>query len=180
MKFLSLLATLLASTSVVAAIASDPAATSPDTVDAVDPVDPADHSDPEDDPSAAHLLVKRLTVLDPPPRTVRCGRRTYSAADIEASARAAHSRRGRPVGANRYPHRFGNIERLRGFNGACNARNLQEFPLKRRNRVYSGGAPGPDRVVVDFVGGNVRYCGAMTHTGAPRRNRFVACSPIFR
>jgi hypothetical protein len=181
MKLLSILATLLAGTAVVAAVYSSLSAVTPDTVDPANPNDSrATSTTIADIATTTHMLVKRLTVLDPPPQTVRCGGRTYSAADIEASARAAHDHRRQPVGVRRYPHRFGNSENLRGFNRACNARNYQEFPLMRLSRTFAGGEPGPDRVVVEFVGGDVRYCGAITHTGARRRNNFVACSPIFR
>lgn len=42
--------------------------------------------------------------------------------------------------------------------------------------VYTGGAPGPDRVIFDFKGGMCDYSGSITHTGAPNQNGFVGCS----
>jgi hypothetical protein len=180
MNFLPILATLLAGASVVAALPSDLAAAAPNNVDTNDP-SIATATTAADGPTATHSLAKRLTVLDPPPRNVICGNYAYSAADVEASARDAYAHRNQPVGTGRYPHRLRNMENLRGFNRACNPHLLQEFPLTQHNRVFpDGGPPGTDRVVVHFISGDVRYCGTITHKGAPRPNGIVACSPIFR
>ena len=47
-----------------------------------------------------------------------------------------------------------------------------EFPILSSGEVYSGGSPGPDRVVFD---GNGDLAGLITHTGASGNN-FDQCT----
>jgi hypothetical protein len=83
-----------------------------------------------------------------------------------AAAQAALRHRGSPTGQRRYPHHYGNFELLTGWNANCNVALFNEFPLISGG-VYTGGGPGADRVVVEWAGSDVRYCGAITQTGAP-------------
>lgn len=51
-----------------------------------------------------------------------------------------------------------------------------EFPIER-NRVYSGGSPGADRVVIGSLsadGGSAQYCAVLTHRGESG-NDFQEC-----
>ncbi|KAL2194051.1 Ribonuclease/ribotoxin [Corynascus similis CBS 632.67] len=106
--------------------------------------------------------------------SVTCGSTTYSKQDVDAAV--AEGCRlyaaGEQLGNSRYPHRFNNRERLTfDISGP-----YEEFPILANGAVYSGRAPGPDRIVFnpDYRGSCV-YAGAMTHTGAPTRNGFVEC-----
>jgi hypothetical protein len=66
-----------------------------------------------------------------------------------------------------HSHQYNNYE---GFNFPVSG-PYQEFPIKSSG-VYTGGSPGPDRVVFNTNG---QYAGAITHTGASGNN-FVGCS----
>ena len=78
------------------------------------------------------------------------------------------------VKSDKYPHAFGNGERLPFTCGA----SKQDFPIQTDGTVYSGGdtTDVPDRVVFEFkVSGNtavVSYCGVMRH--GPRSD-FLKC-----
>ncbi|CAE6355178.1 unnamed protein product [Rhizoctonia solani] len=49
-----------------------------------------------------------------------------------------------------------------------------EFPIFN-SKVYTGGKPGPNRVVIGSVKGtDAAFCGVITHTGA-RENGFLQC-----
>ncbi|KAG9125326.1 hypothetical protein FRC07_008087 [Ceratobasidium sp. 392] len=104
-----------------------------------------------------------------------CNEISFTADQIAAAASEAvdHIARGTDVGNNNYPHVFNNRERLT-FNEGCKS-PFFEFPLFT-SKVYTGGSPGPDRVVVGSVNGtDAAFCGVMTHTGAPQRNGFILC-----
>ncbi len=45
--------------------------------------------------------------------------------------------------------------------------------MRRSNLLSSAGESGTDRVVINFVNGNVLHYGAIIRTGAPRRSGFV-------
>ncbi|GBF66940.1 extracellular guanyl-specific ribonuclease [Trichophyton mentagrophytes] len=99
---------------------------------------------------------------------IKCGRNVYSEKQVkDADAAACKHVQGR-THAGKYPHLYKNYERFKfkGYKGP-----FFEFPLLK-NRIYGGGSPGPDRVII------TRECeraGEITHTGA-RRGGFVACS----
>ena len=58
----------------------------------------------------------------------------------------------------------------------CNGKALYEFPILNSGLEFTGGVPGPDRVVFgDYGDGSYTYCFLMTHTGAAAR-RFVKCT----
>ncbi|CAE6487597.1 unnamed protein product [Rhizoctonia solani] len=60
------------------------------------------------------------------------------------------------------------------FQSDCNA-PFFEFPIFK-SQVYTGGSPGPDRVVIGSVNGeDAAFCGLITHTGAAGRNGFLQC-----
>ena len=63
------------------------------------------------------------------------------------------------VGTNRYPHVYNNYE---GFDFAANA-PYYEFPILHSFQPYTGGSPGPDRVIFT---GSCSLQGLITHTGA--------------
>lgn len=67
-----------------------------------------------------------------------------------------------------YPHVFNDYE---GFY-LPDAGPYYEFPILKSYQVYTGGAPGPDRVV--FTGSGCTFEDAVTHTGASGNN-FVEC-----
>lgn len=66
-----------------------------------------------------------------------------------------------------YPHRYNNYE---GFSFPT-AAPWYEYPIMKTYSVYTGGSPGPDRVIFDSKG---IFDLLITHTGAIG-NAFVAC-----
>ncbi|KAK2595216.1 hypothetical protein QQS21_007069 [Conoideocrella luteorostrata] len=72
---------------------------------------------------------------------------------------------GKQVGARKYPHDFGNGEKL-PFK--CGKKKM-EFPISTNNEVYNGGPSDdiPDRVVFEYQKKKkefiVKYCGVMRH-----------------
>ncbi|KFA79792.1 hypothetical protein S40288_00702 [Stachybotrys chartarum IBT 40288] len=101
-----------------------------------------------------------------------CGSVYYSAAQVSAASAAAcnYVRNGGTAGGSTYPHQYRNYEGFyfRGYSGP-----FQEFPILSSGRVYTGGSPGPDRVVITQSG--CLEAGTITHTGASG-NAFVACA----
>ncbi|KAF9876780.1 hypothetical protein CkaCkLH20_05626 [Colletotrichum karsti] len=105
---------------------------------------------------------------------VRCADARYSRKQIdEATAEGCRLyAANQQLGTSQYPHRFNNREGL----AFTTTGPYQEFPIISSGN-YTGRAPGPDRVVFDpDYRGRCVYVGAMTHTGAPSRNGFVACN----
>ncbi|KAM7194556.1 ribonuclease domain containing protein [Naviculisporaceae sp. PSN 640] len=98
-----------------------------------------------------------------------CGSVVYSATAVNAaSVRACnHYKAGTTVGG--YPHTYNNYE---GFTFAV-AGPYQEFPILSSGALYTGGSPGPDRVVINVPG--CKQAGAITHTGASSSS-FVKCT----
>ncbi|PHH73207.1 hypothetical protein CDD80_3980 [Ophiocordyceps camponoti-rufipedis] len=100
-----------------------------------------------------------------------CGRTSYSARDVSAASQAACQlvKDEQTAGSSNYPHRFNNFE-------AFHFHDVQgpyyEFPMLSSGRVYRGGRPGPDRVIVTR---DCQQAGQITHTGAGGNN-FVGCS----
>ncbi|CAE7177794.1 unnamed protein product [Rhizoctonia solani] len=104
-----------------------------------------------------------------------CGGNQFTAANVEAAAAAAasHIANNSQIGRNKYPHKFNNREGFT-FQSDCNA-PFFEFPIFK-SQVYTGGSPGPDRVVIGSVNGeDAAFCGLITHTGAAGRNGFLQC-----
>ncbi|KAM7202587.1 hypothetical protein V8F20_004376 [Naviculisporaceae sp. PSN 640] len=67
-----------------------------------------------------------------------------------------------------YPHQFENHE---GFDFPTPG-PWYEFPIMWDYDVYSGGDPGPDRIVIATDG---QLEGLITHTGAPSNDSFIMC-----
>ncbi|KAL2753201.1 hypothetical protein ACRALDRAFT_1072255 [Sodiomyces alcalophilus JCM 7366] len=106
-------------------------------------------------------------------RATTCGSTYYSTSQVSAAASAAcnHVRAGTRAGSSTYPHAYNNYE---GFNFPISG-PYQLFPL-RTSGVYTGGAPGPDRVIINR--NTCAIAGQITHTGAPG-NAFVGCSGTY-
>ncbi|KAH7161893.1 guanyl-specific ribonuclease F1 [Dactylonectria macrodidyma] len=96
------------------------------------------------------------------------GSNYYTAAQVNAaSVRACnHYNAGTTVGG--YPHTYNNYE---AFTFAVSG-PYQEFPILSSGSLYTGGSPGPDRVVINT---SCKQAGTITHTGASG-NAFVACT----
>ncbi|TWU75716.1 hypothetical protein ED733_007624 [Metarhizium rileyi] len=109
----------------------------------------------------AHLQARAAT---------SCGSVQYSAGAVRAAADAAceYVQNGGHAGSSTYPHRYNNYE---GFDFPVGG-PYNEFPILKSGKIYSGGSPGPDRVVIS---NSCALAGAITHTGASGNN-FVGCS----
>ena len=83
--------------------------------------------------------------------------------DDESNAGAVYHR----LGSDHYPHQYNDYE---GFSFPT-AAPWYEFPILSSYTVYTGGSPGPDRVIFDSHG---NFDSLITHTGASGNN-FVAC-----
>ncbi|CAG8978389.1 hypothetical protein HYALB_00009974 [Hymenoscyphus albidus] len=99
-----------------------------------------------------------------------CRSTAYTAAQVNSAAQQAYAyySKGQTVGSNDYPHPYNNRE---GFNFAVSG-PYQGFPLLASKQVYTGGSPGPDRVIINTSG---KLAGAITHTSASG-NDFVGCT----
>ncbi|EHK47104.1 hypothetical protein TRIATDRAFT_81505 [Trichoderma atroviride IMI 206040] len=95
----------------------------------------------------------------------------YGDAQVAAAAQKACTlfKAKQTVGSNKYPHTFKNGEKFK-FNGVKGP--YQEFPIINTGALYSGGAPGADRVVITS---SCQVAGLITHNGA-KGNKFVPCS----
>ncbi|KAF2397951.1 ribonuclease [Trichodelitschia bisporula] len=100
---------------------------------------------------------------------ITCGKSSYTSTQIAAAAQAAcnYVQTGDTAGSSTYPHVYRDEE---GFTFAV-AGPYYEFPLLKGGKVYTGGSPGPDRVVVNAACG---VGGEITHSGASG-NKFVGC-----
>ncbi|KEY67400.1 hypothetical protein S7711_08880 [Stachybotrys chartarum IBT 7711] len=122
------------------------------------------------------LLALAATVLAAPANELQarapavCGSVSYTSAQTNAASVAAcnYVRNGGTAGGSTYPHRYNNYE---GFYFLGLPGPFHEFPIMSNGRVYTGGSPGPDRVIIN---GACRQAGTITHTGASG-NAFVAC-----
>jgi hypothetical protein len=99
-----------------------------------------------------------------------CGSVSYTAAQTNAASTAAcnYVRNGGTAGGSSYPHQYRNDEGFR-FGGLPSP--FYEFPILSNGRVYTGGSPGPDRVIITR---DCKQAGTITHTGASG-NAFKAC-----
>ncbi|CUA72991.1 hypothetical protein RSOLAG22IIIB_05123 [Rhizoctonia solani] len=122
-------------------------------------------------PTKTSVLFKR-TITGA--QSASCGNNEFTVTAVQSAAEAAASRvaEGSQVGRNKYPHKFNNREGFEFLPG-CQA-PFFEFPIFE-SKVYTGGSPGPDRVVIGSVdGADAAFCGLMTHTGAGGNN-FLQC-----
>ncbi|KAF8686458.1 SPX domain [Rhizoctonia solani] len=88
-----------------------------------------------------------------------CNGYTFTAAQVSAAAQESlsHVLAGTTVGTNKYPHVLDNRE---GFTypAGCTVTRY-EFPIFR-NKIYTGGDPSVDRVIIGHVSGSSAYsCG---------------------
>ncbi|KAK5397746.1 hypothetical protein LTR07_004899 [Exophiala xenobiotica] len=99
-----------------------------------------------------------------------CGSACYWQSDIDAAVQKGYSlhESGDTVGDNDYPHEFDDRE---GFDITVSG-PWYEYPILSSYEVYTGGAPGADRVVFNDEG---TLALVVTHTGASDDN-FVECS----
>ncbi|KAH6977562.1 putative guanyl-specific ribonuclease f1 protein [Ilyonectria robusta] len=107
------------------------------------------------------------TVLDKR-ADAQCGSNYYTAAQVNAASVRACNYYNAGTAVGGYPHTYNNYE---GFTFAVSG-PYQEFPILSSGSLYSGGSPGPDRVVINT---SCRQAGTITHTGASG-NAFVACT----
>ncbi|KAH7018176.1 Ribonuclease/ribotoxin [Microdochium trichocladiopsis] len=97
-----------------------------------------------------------------------CGTVSYSASAVTAASQRACSNAASGNTPGGYPHQFNNRE---GFVFATSGPYL-EFPIMKSGSIYTGGSPGPDRVIITKSG--CKEAGLITHTGA-QGNAFVTC-----
>ncbi|KAI1143545.1 ribonuclease-domain-containing protein [Hypoxylon sp. FL0543] len=97
-----------------------------------------------------------------------CGSTYYSATAVNQAAQKACTYYNSGSAPGGYPHTYNNYE---GFSFAVSGPYL-EFPLLSSGSVYTGGSPGPDRVVINT---SCKLAGEITHTGASG-NDFIGCS----
>ena len=87
-----------------------------------------------------------------------------------------------------YPHQYQNYE---GFTFMCSGSTYYEYPILSSGSTYSGGSPGPDRVVYEYVipvyfrdnpsahptsiSNYGAFCGCIAHPG-DSSNTFLQCS----
>ncbi|KAK3308379.1 Ribonuclease/ribotoxin [Chaetomium strumarium] len=96
-----------------------------------------------------------------------CGSVCYTTTHIQSALNKGYSLEESGNDINNYPHRYNNYE---GFDFPTSG-PWYEFPIMSSHSVYSGGSPGPDRVIFDSDG---NFDMLITHTGASGNN-FVAC-----
>ncbi|OTB08725.1 hypothetical protein M426DRAFT_316745 [Hypoxylon sp. CI-4A] len=97
-----------------------------------------------------------------------CGSTSYSANAVNQAAQKAYSYYQSGDAPSGYPHTYNNYE---GFSFSVSGPYL-EFPLLSSGSVFTGGSPGPDRVIINT---SAKLAGEITHTGASGNN-FVGCS----
>lgn len=96
-----------------------------------------------------------------------CGTICYWQSDITAAKNKGYSLHNSGSTLGGYPHVYNNYE---GFSFPT-ASPWYEFPILSSYNVYTGGSPGPDRVIFD---NNGAVDSLITHTGASGNN-FVGC-----
>ncbi|KAI2615509.1 hypothetical protein GGR54DRAFT_642271 [Hypoxylon sp. NC1633] len=119
--------------------------------------------------SVSALAVEKVAPRQDQTCVATCGTVCYWQEDIDGAVQKGYSlqQSGDTVGSNDYPHEYEDREGF-DFPGPS---PYYEFPILSSFKVYSGGAPGADRVVFNSAGD---YQGSITHTGASGDN-FVAC-----
>ena len=138
------------------------------------------HSHPQASPNSLQLLLPltlflpTLTLstplLQPRQCAETCGTTCYSSSDISAAVQQGYTyySNDETVGSDKYPHQYEDYE---GFTFPDSG-PYYEFPILSDEEVYSGGSPGPDRVIFTGEGS---YEGVITHTGASG-NDFLQCT----
>ncbi|KAK4168997.1 Ribonuclease/ribotoxin [Cladorrhinum sp. PSN259] len=96
-----------------------------------------------------------------------CGTVCYQTTQITAALNKGYTLYKAGSNINSYPHQYNNYE---GFNFPT-AKPWYEYPIMSSGSVYTGGSPGPDRVIFDSKGA---FDLLITHTGASG-NAFKAC-----
>ncbi|CAN8106508.1 unnamed protein product [Discula destructiva] len=104
------------------------------------------------------------------PCAYTCGSVCYWQSDVDEAVAQGYNyyKSGQQVGSNDYPHTETNYEHISFYV----AGPYEEFPILKTYTTYTGGSPGPDRVVFNGQG---KLAGVVTHTGASG-NDFVTCS----
>ncbi|KAH7338021.1 Ribonuclease/ribotoxin [Rhizoctonia solani] len=106
-----------------------------------------------------------------------CNGYTFTATQVSAAAQESlnHVLAGTTVGTNKYPHVLDNREGFTYPSGCTVTR--YEFPIFK-NKIYTGGDPSVDRVIIGHVSGSSAYsCGVLTHQGASGNN-FLQCDNV--
>ncbi|KAE9378702.1 Ribonuclease/ribotoxin [Stipitochalara longipes BDJ] len=127
-----------------------------------------------------HLATRNITVIE---AGLRCGNFPYTNAEAQDAFADAISHLRAGTSYNSATNTFPGVFRNGGTHeevdaGSCRGLTLYEFPIRQDGREYTGGAPGPDRVVVAESArkhGAYEQCFLMTHTGAGG-NLFVRCT----
>ncbi|KAG6232061.1 hypothetical protein E4U26_006038 [Claviceps purpurea] len=121
--------------------------------------------------SLAFVLALIAVVAASGSESASCGAAQYSSDAIARAANASCSRvkKGTAIGANSYPHVYRNSEKidLKGLRGP-----FYEWPILSNGRIYDGGNPGPDRVIITK---DCTPAGVLSHQGA-MNNAFRECA----
>ncbi|KAJ5469303.1 Guanyl-specific ribonuclease Pb1 [Penicillium diatomitis] len=96
-----------------------------------------------------------------------CGSVCYSSSAVSNALNAGYDFYSAGSTVHSYPHQYHNYE---GFDFPVSG-TYYEFPILSSGRAYTGGSPGPDRVIFNK---NDQLAGVITHTGASG-NSFVSC-----
>ncbi|KAJ6556261.1 Ribonuclease/ribotoxin [Mycena capillaripes] len=116
------------------------------------------------------LVLAPLALATPtlgPTGPVTCGNAVYTSSQVNYAVQMGQRRIG---GGGEYPHIFNNFQDLPLHRDCRVSGRVYEYPLKA-GAGFTGGDPGPDRVVFAAAGS---YCGVVTHTGAAGNN-FISC-----
>ncbi|KAL2019762.1 hypothetical protein VTK56DRAFT_9206 [Thermocarpiscus australiensis] len=117
--------------------------------------------------SAAPLASEGETEMKRASCVYTCGSTCYWQEDIDAALNKGVSLQQSGQEIDSYPHQYNDYE---GFRFPTSG-PWYEFPILSSFKVYSGGSPGPDRVIFDSDG---NFDSVITHTGASGDD-FVAC-----
>ncbi|KAK4222496.1 Ribonuclease/ribotoxin [Podospora fimiseda] len=96
-----------------------------------------------------------------------CGTICYPQTQITSALNKGYTLYKAGSNINSYPHQYSNYE---GFSFPT-PKPWYEYPIMSSGSVYTGGSPGPDRVIFDSKGA---FDLLITHTGASG-NAFKAC-----
>ncbi|KAI9741308.1 MAG: hypothetical protein M1834_003025 [Cirrosporium novae-zelandiae] len=111
------------------------------------------------------------------PSGCNCDGTDYTRTDINNAATKALSlaSEGKTLGKDKYPHAYNDYEH---FSFTHAKKPYLEFPIERNGKVYDGGSPGADRVVIGSIAedyGSAVYCAVITHDGQ-KKNGFAECA----
>ncbi|KAK0530271.1 hypothetical protein OC842_003980 [Tilletia horrida] len=115
----------------------------------------------------AAILASPVQTLEKREPAVTCATKYYTGTQVARAVQLSNSN-GAP--SSTYPHTFNNYEGF-DFSDYCSDSTYNTYPLTTNG--YTGGAPGPDRVIIGKS--SRRFCGSITHTGASTRNGFLQC-----